>query len=75
MLRKFDVVSEEMKNYMKEVEKNRMLRKFNMTERRPLVSLELMISLVGELKRLKSKMVPQRQLNERMTVEVEPYQI
>ena len=50
MLRKFDVVSEEMKNYMKEVEKNRMLRKFNMIERIPLASLELMISLVRELK-------------------------
>lgn len=70
MLRKFDVDSEEMKNYMK-VEKNRMLRKFNMTERIPLSSLELMISLVRELRRLNSKMVLQRQLKERMIVEVE----
>ena len=71
MLRKFDVVSEEMKSYMKEVEKNRMLRKFNMTERIPLASLELMISLVRELRRLNSKMVLQRQFKERMIVEVE----
>ena len=70
MLRKFDVDSEEMKNYMK-VEKNRMLRKFNMTERIPLSSLELMISLVRELRRLNSKMVLQRQFKERMIVEVE----
>ena len=63
MLRKFDVDSEEMKNYMK-VEKNRM------TERIPLSSLELMISLVRELRRLNSKMVLQRPLKERMIVEV-----
>ena len=71
MLRKFNVVSDEMKNSMKEVKKNRMLRKFIMTERMPLASLDLMISSVRELRRLNPKIILQRQPKERMVVEVE----